>query len=350
MDADCFYGSCGPVFFKTYPYILPRWLDNGLLVVVVLVAGILSWQGQSENTRCRMIHAAEKEEWKEVLSDAKCAGASVPLISAALAKENRLLDEMFHYGNPGTKKTLFETPNEQLSIVNIQVLRSLGLYYYAYQLAYENMVFRAPSIYSFHQLGELALINNETELAKKYLTTLSHSWLWKEEADVWIQMLDNPELLEKKLSDIRQLQPSYDYLGSSYSGFESMVIYNYAFSQRNVMSLQYAVAALLIQKRIKDLPAWIPVLKETFKQSLPLHVQEALALRAGLDPTFVLSDGWVDENVNRQLKEFLRLYSSAKDPEAAMKLTKLYKQTYWYYYMFASANSGADENANYDQR
>ncbi len=330
--------------------ILPRWLEYGLLTVIVIVAGILSGQGQSENTRCRMIQSAEKEKWKEVLSDADRAGAPIPLLAIALAKENRLLDEIFKYVDPKSNNILFETPNEQLSIVNIQVLRSLGLYYYAYQLAYENMVFRSPSIISFHQLSELSLINNETELAKKYLTTLSHSWLWNEEAESWFSMLENPELLDSTLSKIRQLQPSYDYLGSSYSGFEAMLVYNYAASQRNVMSLQYAVAALLIQKRIKELPTWVPVLKETFKQSLPLHVQEALALRAGLDPTFVLPDGWVDENINKQQKEFLRLYTSAKDPEAAMKLTKLFQKTYWYYYMFASAYIGADEDANYDQR
>ncbi|MDD4636791.1 MAG: DUF6057 family protein [Bacteroidales bacterium] len=330
--------------------VLPQWLGSGLLVLAFLAVGILSRQGQSENTRCRMIHSAEKEEWEKLLSDASRPGASMPLIAVALAKENKLLDKLFEYVQPTSRNILFETPNEQLSIVNIHVLRSLGLYYYAYHLAYENMVFRAPSIGSFQQLGELSLINNETELAKKYLTTLSHAWLWKKEAESSLQLAEHPELLEKKFSAIRQLQPSYDYLGSPYSGFESMVIYNYAYSQRNVISLQYAVAALLLQKRIQELPNWMQSMQATYNPSLPLHVQQALALRTGLDPTFVLPDGWVDANVNSQLKEFLKLYSSAKDPKAAMNLTKLYKQTYWYYYMFAAVNSGKDENASYDQR
>ena len=329
---------------------LPHRLGYVLLAIVFLAVGVVSRQGQTANTCCRMLQLAENEEWAKLLSDANRPGASIPLIAVALAKENRLLNNLFGYVQPTSKNILFETPNEQLSIVNIQVLRNLGLYYYAYNLAYENMVFRAPSISSFHQLGELSLINNETELAKKYLTTLSHAWLWKKEATSWLQLADSPALLDTKLSSLRQLQPRNNYIGSFYSGFESMVIYNYAVSQRNPMSLQYAVAALLLQKRIQELPNWMQSIQETYHQSIPLHVQEALALKAGLDPAYVLPDGWVDARVNRELQEFLTLYTSAKGPEAAMILTKQYNQTYWYDYMFASVSSGKDENASYDQR
>lgn len=311
---------------------------------------------QPTEMRCTMLQQAEKHDYYSILEQSDRFGKRTPsptLTYLSLAMNRDLLNRLFEYTSSDRPASLLRADNMQLHPENILALRAIGHFGLSYHLAYENAVFRAPSVFSYRQMGELALINGEIGLAKKYGRCLSNTLFFREEGKEIVARANQPsDITNGYTQKEMELKPQKNMLASLYGDPDALLSHLYVGSNRNIYTLQYAVASILFHKKGELLPAWIPELQKNGFHTLPIAVQEALFMYHTLHPDNLdvhVTEWITDKSIQPRFNEFSRIVQK-ETPEKAKAALKAFEKTYWYYYTFSPDRQTSDETNYYDQR
>lgn len=300
-----------------------------------------------------MYRAVDEQRWEDALT-AMEQGYSDPtremvlLKNISLANLGRLGTDMFRYPNTATPPYVFDSLEVRLAQTAGPLIHlHHGRVNFAHRWCVEIGV-EIGFCYDFLKImSTCALVNGEYDAARKYLTILSRTLYYKEWAEDYLKVCDNPKLIDKhhELDNIRDLQKNilHDVLDSDNTIIENYIIHYFS-GTMNKDSKYLQELTLVYSMVTQDIQTFWPkffayaVLHQG--EEMPIHYQEAAYLYGNLEHGVDISTMPFDKEkvVDRYAAFMAEAQSLAQQgmSEEAMKvrLRSSYGDTFWWFYYF----------------
>ena len=325
------------------------WLHVAMQLVFAVATVFVCWQlwykDVSFYEELHMSRNVESGDWEEVLRTVRNHKGEptrmmVTYKNLALFKVGRAGDEMYNYPD-GSKE--FNCP---FAIRMAQFGgKNLYLYYglpnYCYRWCLEEGVengFRAEYL---KLLTQCALLNEEWQVAKKYIELLKQTRYHGKWAEQY-EALATPDGVKKlsehpTLGPISQLMKGIDVLGTDQSIIELFLLNIQAY--RRTTDLKTAELVLLSALQLKDINTFWRAFFQyaTLKKDgrIPRHFQEAAYLYGNLEHTVDISHMPFDSTVVESCKAFMnavRQYKGASEEQLKNSLYYSFGNTFYYNY------------------
>ncbi|MBQ5481974.1 MAG: hypothetical protein IIT74_02895, partial [Bacteroidales bacterium] len=309
-------------------------------VVIFAVPAVLLCSSRNDEQSLRYNSLAGKRAWNRIVTEAtrrapKTYGETACL-NLALCKTGHLGGHMFEFRQDGPETLL---PNENTphhdGLSTAEIFYQLGMVNNARRYCFEAL--NAIPDYQksapvFKLLAEISLVNENFEMARKYLTSLSHTLFYRRWANERIALLKDPagpfvpnEYIEKRYERYKGEDYIFDYNHADFSLRQLLVEH-----PGNLTALNYLLAWNLLQKYTGEFVAACPF--EAFTSTVPKAWQEGFVLdwnRSGY-PADDLPE-FITPALAARFEAFTRDFN-ANVPLAAMQ--EHYGDTYWFYYFF----------------
>ena len=316
------------------------WRAAYAAVVIFAVPAVLLCSSRNDEQSLRYNSLAGKRAWNRIVTEAtrrapKTYGETACL-NLALCKTGHLGGHMFEFRQDGPETLL---PNENTphhdGLSTAEIFYQLGMVNNARRYCFEAL--NAIPDYQksapvFKLLAEISLVNENFEMARKYLTTLSHTLFYRRWANERIALLKDPagpfvpnEYIEKRYERYKGEDYIFDYNHADFSLRQLLVEH-----PGNLTALNYLLAWNLLQKYTGEFVAACPF--EAFTSTVPKAWQEGFMLdwnRSGY-PADDLPE-FITPALAARFEAFTRDFN-ANVPLAAMQ--ERYGDTYWFYYFF----------------
>lgn len=316
------------------------WRAAYAAVVIFAVPAVLLCSSRNDEQSLRYNSLAGKRAWNRIVTEAtrrapKTYGETACL-NLALCKTGHLGGHMFEFRQDGPETLL---PNENTphhdGLSTAEIFYQLGMVNNARRYCFEAL--NAIPDYQksapvFKLLAEISLVNENFEMARKYLTSLSHTLFYRRWANERIALLKDPagpfvpnEYIEKRYERYKGEDYIFDYNHADFSLRQLLVEH-----PGNLTALNYLLAWNLLQKDTGDFVAACPF--EAFTSTVPKAWQEGFVLdwnRSGY-PADDLPE-FITPALAARFEAFTRDFN-ANVPLAAMQ--ERYGDTYWFYYFF----------------
>ena len=316
------------------------WRAAYAAVVILAVPAVLLCSSRNDEQSLRYNSLAGKRAWNRIVTEAtrrapKTYGETACL-NLALCKTGHLGGHMFEFQQDGPETLL---PNENTphhdGLSTAEIFYQLGMVNNARRYCFEAL--NAIPDYQksapvFKLLAEISLVNENFEMARKYLTSLSHTLFYRRWANERIALLKDPagpfvpnEYIEKRYERYKGEDYIFDYNQADASIKQLLVEH-----PGNLTALNYLLAWYLLHKFTGDFVAACPF--EAFTSAVPKAWQEGFVLdwnRSGY-PTDDLPE-FITPSLAARFEAFTRDFN-ANVPLAAMQ--ERYGDTYWFYYFF----------------
>ena len=316
------------------------WRAAYAAVVIFAVPAVLLCSSRNDEQSLRYNSLAGKRAWNRIVTEAtrrapKTYGETACL-NLALCKTGHLGGHMFEFRQDGPETLL---PNENTphhdGLSTAEIFYQLGMVNNARRYCFEAL--NAIPDYQksapvFKLLAEISLVNENFEMARKYLTSLSHTLFYRRSANERIALLKDPagpfvpnEYIEKRYERYKGEDYIFDYNHADFSLRQLLVEH-----PGNLTALNYLLAWNLLQKYTGEFVAACPF--EAFTSTVPKAWQEGFVLdwnRSGY-PADDLPE-FITPALAARFEAFTRDFN-ANVPLAAMQ--ERYGDTYWFYYFF----------------
>ena len=316
------------------------WRAAYAAVVILAIPAVLLCSSRNDEQSLRYNSLAGKRAWNRIVTEAtrrapKTYGETACL-NLALCKTGHLGGHMFEFQQDGPETLL---PNENTphhdGLSTAEIFYQLGMVNNARRYCFEAL--NAIPDYQksapvFKLLAEISLVNENFEMARKYLTTLSHTLFYRRWANERIALLKDPagpfglnEYTEKRYERYKGEDYIFDYNQADASIKQLLVEH-----PGNLTALNYLLAWYLLHKFTGDFVAACPF--EAFTSAVPKAWQEGFVLdwnRSGY-PADDLPE-FITPSLAARFEAFTRDFN-ANVPLAAMQ--ERYGDTYWFYYFF----------------
>ena len=316
------------------------WRAAYAAVFILAIPAVLLCSSRNDEQSLRYNSLAGKRAWNRIVTEAtrrapKTYGETACL-NLALCKTGHLGGHMFEFQQDGPETLL---PNENTphhdGLSTAEIFYQLGMVNNARRYCFEAL--NAIPDYQksapvFKLLAEISLVNENFEMARKYLTTLSHTLFYRRWANERLALLKDPagpfvpnENIEKRYERYKGEDYIFDYNQADASIKQLLVEH-----PGNLTALNYLLAWYLLHKFTGDFVAACPF--EAFTSAVPKAWQEGFVLdwnRSGY-PTDDLPE-FITPSLAARFEAFTRDFN-ANVPLAAMQ--ERYGDTYWFYYFF----------------
>lgn len=313
----------------------------------------MNYQNYNYHAEMRMYHALEDGDWDKILDEM----ASVPgnanrqmviTKNIALFNKGELGTKMFKYNNMG------DNPANDFDTLHIYMMQTgapmLYLHHaktnFAIRWCIENMVEYGTSFNNLKILTMCSLVNEEWDAARKYLTILQNTMYYKEWADKYMAIVDNPKRIADfhEFDNIRELR---DHMGTVLDGDQGlceMYLLNYFSNTMNKDSKLLQELTLIYAMVQKDIQLFWPrffLYASMHKgEDMPVHYQEAAYLYGNLEHQVDISnmpfskEKVIDRyNGFQQLSQSL-LASGMSTDQVGESMKSSYGDTFYWFYFF----------------
>ena len=314
-------------------------LAYGLLLAASVAAVLLS-SSQTDEQSLKYNILTGKRAWNRIVTEATRRAprtyGETACLNLALCKTGHLGGHMFDFlqGGPETLLPNENTPaNDGLSTA--EIFYQLGMVNNARRNCFEAL--NATPDYQncapvFKLLAETSIVNEKYELARKYLTALSHTIFYRKWANERLaryedlmELMMMEEYAMKHLERYKGDDYIFDYNAADVSLRQLLAEY-----PGNITALNYLLAWSLLNKNIDAFMADCPF--EGFTEAVPKAYQEAFLLNWD---QFGGEMEDLPEFINRN--NVTRKASFTRDFEKNVsmdEIRKRYGDTYWFYYYF----------------
>ncbi|MBQ1831186.1 MAG: hypothetical protein II112_02325, partial [Bacteroidales bacterium] len=262
------------------------WRAAYAAVVIFAVPAVLLCSSRNDEQSLRYNSLAGKRAWNRIVTEAtrrapKTYGETACL-NLALCKTGHLGGHMFEFRQDGPETLL---PNENTphhdGLSTAEIFYQLGMVNNARRYCFEAL--NAIPDYQksapvFKLLAEISLVNENFEMARKYLTSLSHTLFYRRWANERIALLKDPagpfvpnEYIEKRYERYKGEDYIFDYNHADFSLRQLLVEH-----PGNLTALNYLLAWNLLQKYTGEFVAACPF--EAFTSTVPKAWQEGFVL------------------------------------------------------------------------
>ncbi len=284
----------------------------------------------------------QKGNWNRVLKIS--AGLSevnqiaVYLTNIALYNSGRLSDEMFHYNQIGPAGLFLGWGDEASSFFGNEVFYQLNYFNEAYRWAFETMVSKGTSPRLVKKVVLISLINDNFEVAEKYLFLLKQSLFYRKWADYYLECLADPEKLhaDREINEKKQYLIHNDFF-ADVNDYESVLLKLLENHPGNRMAFEYLMISFLLKKDIVSFAENIHRLHEFGYSEIPVHFEEALLLIMSAGTAEFVPEGYsIRESGVKMFEDYLGVLSfRSGDPVKLQQiLHDRFGKSYFYYYQF----------------
>ena len=325
---------------RTAGRTVPAWPITYGILFVLAVPAVLLCSSRNDEQSLKYNILAGKRAWNRIVTEAtrkapKTYGETACL-NLALCKTGHLGSHMFDFLQDGPETLL---PNENTphhdGLSTAEIFYQLGMVNNARRHCFEALNVIPDyqnSAAVFKLLAEISLVNENFEMARKYLTSLSHALFYRKWAKEQLALLKDPagpfvrnEYTEKRFERYKGEDYIFDYNHADVSLRQLLSEH-----PGNLTALNYLLAWYLLQKDLGDFVATCPF--EGFTTAVPKAWQEGFLLdwnQSGFSPED-LPDFITPANA-AHLEAFSSDFN-ANVPLATMQ--QRYGDTYWFYYFF----------------
>lgn len=326
--------------FKVQSIIVPA---------VCVVAGIVftcsfMFRDQNYIDEMRMVHYAEDDNWKEILSlveeNKKPTCTMVFLKNIALMNEGGLLDRSFKSGNisfPITNPDVLHVT--LLEIASPLVYYNYGMMNEAIRLSFENAIQRGFSPFYLKMLSRCAKVTGENKQLERYTTILNHHPFYRN----W-----QPAPVSAK---VKELQKSYPDEVTGVENSDSYLVNSMCFWYETDSKVASEQALFYSMIRCDSHCFWSSLrkyLKLHEGDLFPVHAQEAYIIYMDKAPEEKRMMIPVEETVYKRYIKLLDVMAKLVKPgktlgQVAEEMRGEWGDTYWFYYFFGRQYSNTVE-------
>jgi hypothetical protein len=313
-----------------------------VLITVATGAGLISdFKVEEEMTYENLVYNGK---WEKIIEKAEkehpSGNISLTAVNLALAKRGELSSKMFSYNqNPNSLFPVYIRKGMTPFIASEPYFQC-GLINFAQMFALETIESTPDSKYpsrSFIRAAETFIINGQYDIAKKYLTPLSHTLFYRKWATETSSLLSEEEKVSKHpyWSAKRTLLSKFDFFydaGKMDYALQAVVLSN----PGNRTAYEYLMANCLLRKDLDGFLLYLPLAERMNYSALPVSWQEAtlyIATRIQRLPEEI-SGYTIDDKVLNEIKAYAKLFSAERIDTALIK--EKFGQTYWYYLHFTN--------------
>ncbi len=331
----------------------PKWLPWAVQAVALAVVawGVVHFWYKDENFHheVKMMHLIDQTDWEGVLQEAarqddEPTRAIVLMRNLALARLGRQGDLMYEYRN-GSKAYDAPFGMRQMLVNGTLVYYQYGLLNSCSRLCTEMGVefgWRAEHI---KLLARCAVLNNEKEVARKYINILKKTMFFDGWAEKTEQLLNNPKLIaqDREMEPITHMLHYTDELNSDNGYVERYLmrqLANHSYSKDPIFQEQSLLASLWLRD---PKLFWFHFNVYTYLHPngpIPVAYQEAAYLYGKLEERPDLDKMPFSPGVKDSFEKFFQVFGQYEgvDAEDVRKQTGLpYSNTFYYnYYIMAN--------------
>ena len=293
----------------------------------------------------RMQRCVEETDWEGVVAegvkqDGEPTRAIVMMHNLALGRLGRQCDEMYRFAK-GSKKLNTPLPVYMYHVAGRMMLYQYGLINECHHVCMEEGVEYGWNVEVLQYLARCAILNHETQAARKFLDLLRQTCYYGEWADRMETLLKDPALLAKdrETAPVARMMHYQDRLGSAEGYVERYVMTNLAqYDADDLFFQEQAVlAALWTREPSLFWPRFEHYVALKGENDIPRIFQEAAWLFANMEGQEGLDEWSLEDGVQEGLFAFMKLMQQyRKSPNAFLK-AQLYQQfgtTYYFEYFF----------------
>ncbi len=292
--------------------------------ILAAVLTALSYSGSIYQS-IKYLKLAHQCNWKEILADAGRHEAKSPqsmiLVNTALAFEQRLASEMFRYRQTGNECLLPDCRNDLMApLMTAEAYFWMGLTDHAIRNYFEsrasNPTYRG-SCYATMRLAECYIINEDYQLALKYLYQLRKTTFMSAKASEYIYLIESGQTGNNAMiAAIRSLRLSQNRVQGSVNNtaiLKDLIEAN----PYNYLAYEYLMATYMLEGDLQGIAGNAGLCRNMEYQQLPTHVQEAIALMASMPKADMR---YVNGNISQDVATRFHMKNFAKG-------------TFWNYYL-----------------
>jgi Family of unknown function (DUF6057) len=318
-----------------------------ILFILITVLNLTNPMRVTERWRGYIKDGSYQQVIKEAERKAPKDRIQTLYLNFALAKERRLLDDMFSFPQSYGPEGLLPNPHRGVTTRNINEFWFIGHFYYetgyidkAHRIAVDELVFNGVTPSYTKLMVKCLMAGGHPQAAKKYLTLLDHTLFHRKWAKRYQHMISDTKAYNKEFASVEHFLPrqkkviSYDPSRNLLSLLEQEVA--------NPLAFNYLCAYNLLLKKPEFLVDNLWVLKELGYTKLPKHYQESLLIyQLGHPQENINLEGILkDQNTARKFIDFGAQFSKDKNPILA-NYSKQFKGMYVLYWFFTKFSGEA---------
>ena len=293
------------------------WAVCQVVLLAVMVWGVNHYWYRDYNfeKELEMRRSMEQNDWEGMLRAAtdleeEPTRAIVMMKNLALFRLGRQGDEMYHYLT-GAKAYNAPMKVNMTQVVGCAIYYEYGQANYCYRWCLEDGVEYGWRADHLKYMTRCALLNGETEVAKKYIGLLKHTRFHKDWALEQEQFAKHPEKMndDKNYAFTKRLLMKEDHLGSD-NGLPEMYLMNVLLdiNTRDPLVQELTLLAALWKKDIGMFwPRFFNYATLHQGERMPKHYQEAAYLYGHLEHQVDISNMPFDADVVKNYKDFMEL-------------------------------------------
>lgn len=305
-----------------------------------------SYRDANYRTLVTMQRCTENSDWEGILKASEKVERPTRAIAAyryvALEMTDRLNSELFNF------PVRYDTLNSPYNNINPLVFYP-DLFFYSSQLntslvwTMESWTNTCRRVSDLRRFALIALLQSETETARKYLSLLKQTFAYSAWAEDYEKYLDNPKQL---LAD----HPALDMVCSNqlpfndhYTSMTTLPELMLSYKNLDPKNMERRLLLHLYDKDTKGFMADLQMVAPMYKDHMPVYMQEVIALYAMNTQLNVMSYFPIQQDVVEKVRMFVKAakpYYNDFDNGAAQ--LKEWQGMYLYYLLFSNPYPNAN--------
>ncbi len=270
----------------------------------------------------------------------------------SLSEKGKLCERMFFGCQDAGPMSLSLGGNREQASRIMHYYYAIGLVNEARHLAFELMVNNGYSPENIKMLIKTELINGNFRVAERYVNSLKRTLGYKHEAEKYLKLLQNPELLraDREFGEKMELMPKKDFFIYTEDATNIDLLLNS--NPRNRKAFEYKMARLLLEKDIIEVAGESVKMKDMGYSTIPRHVEEALVAFASYSKTVPdLSGLSLSSETNERFANYVKTVNRFKGDKAMIEesLTRPDRNTYWYYLQYGKISGDFSKSKPVDR-
>ncbi|MCU0454670.1 MAG: DUF6057 family protein [Bacteroidales bacterium] len=310
------------------------------ILVILWYFGLKLWANFSAEQIMTYDQLVRNEKWKEVLDYAEKEpprnNLSLAMLNLALAKTNRMGDQLFRYEQNGFNGLFLPFAKEYVApMMGSEILFQLGLINASQEYSFESTETTPnldKSVRAIKRLAETNLINGQYEVAGKYLKILQKTVFYRKWAGETMKLLYNEDLINSHpvYGAKRKLAPKRDFF-FKIQNMEEILKLMIRENPSNNMAFQYLMSFYLLNKDLRNFMNSLPMMNTMKYIRIPVAYEEAIMYVIGLATTNPMAntDFRISNETKARMQAYADIYTTRRD--AQQILGTRFGNTFWYY-------------------
>lgn len=323
-----------------------KWAVESLLLFAIAGSIVFFCRNENLRTRFQVDYYAYHKKWPELLTTAQHNPHDpfvAQAVNRALYQIGRLNYDMFTWPQHSEHLILSDKKYKWMYWQIFDVFLDLGVVNMAENALTECLEGLGSRPMVLQRLALINMAKGNSDSAKIYLGALSKTLFHAEWANNYLDRLQiDPDLAgDKYIQHLRSLCLDKDCpIYSLYK--EKTLLWLLERNSQNRMAFEYLMAWYMLKKDLGKFAQNLERLQDFGYRELPTHYQEAALIYIYATKKPLNLSGYPPSPQKRQqIEDFTRIFNSYnRDKQAASEeLSKKYRNTYFYYYMYTPSGS-----------